>query len=237
MKKNNALVFSLVAIVILLVAVIGVTYAYFTSQVKVTNNDQNTTEVKTAALASATMDMGSKVVANDMYPGATVVKSVNVKGSCGNNATTCDPVAAVISVTPNIDSSVFGTDVEWALYKSEDAITCKNVVKSSTGATTTDDATKTTTTENQYKMESTCKFGTATTDEDFNALTNAVDFSTMTPVLSSGSASTDYDVSVAGNTDDNYYLVVTYKDNGNQDAQQGKDFSVAIGFAAKPLNS
>lgn len=236
MKKSHIIVFSIIAVAAMLIAVVGATYAYFTSQVVTNNKDKNATEVKTTALASATMDMGSKVTAKDVYPGAKAVKPVNIKGSCGNNATTCDPLAAVISVDDTIDESVFGTDVEWTLYKSDSAFTCRNVVTNSTGEATTEGTTTTVT--NQYQMVSTCKVGNVTdetSDEDFNALPN-VDFDTLTKVLSSKDAVNTADISVTGTTDDNYYLVVSYKDNGNQDAQQGKDFSVAINFTAKSLN-
>lgn len=235
MEKKNTILLTVIAIATLLVAVVGATFAYFTAQVTTTNNGQNTTEVKTAALASATMDMGSKVTANDVYPGAKVVKSVNVRGSCEAGVTSCTAVEAVISIVPTIPD-VFGTDIEWALYKSDDAFACRNVVDSETGEPNVSGSTTTTT--NTYKMVSTCKVGTVTdttTDDDFKALPD-VDFTTMTKVISSDSADKNATISVDGTTNDNYYLVVTYKDNGNQNAQQGQNFSVAINFAAKSLN-
>lgn len=237
MKKNNAIVLSIIAVFALLVVIVGATYAYFTNQVSTKNDNQNTVEIKTAALASATMNMGSKITMNDVYPGAKAVKSVNVKGSCGNDATTCDPVGAVISVVANIDESVFKNDIEWALYKSDSEFTCRNVVTTTTGDSTTEGTS--TTVVNQYKMVPTCKVGTVTdetTEEQFTALPD-VNFDSMTKVLSSENSVTDADISVAGNTNDNYYLVVTYKDNGDQNAQQGKNFSVSINFAAKSLNN
>lgn len=236
MEKKNTILLTVIAIATLLVAVVGATFAYFTAQVTTTNNGQNTTDVKTAALASATMDMGSKVTANDVYPGAKVVKSVNVKGSCEEGVASCTAVEAVISVTETIDRDIFGTDVEWALYKSKDAFACRNVVDSSTSEPPIVSGSTTTTT-NTYKMVSTCKVGTitdATSDDDFKALPD-VDFTTMTKVISSDSANSAT-IPVDGTTNDNYYLVVTYKDNGNQNAQQGQNFSIAINFAAKSLN-
>lgn len=236
MEKKNGIVLAVIAIVLILLAAVGITYAYFTTQVIVKNNDQNTTEIRTATLASATMDMGYKVTANDIHPGSIVVKSVNVTGSCGSEGTGCDPVAAVISITDDIDRDVFGNDIEWALYQSDSEFTCRNVVTSSTGETITEGTTTTVT--NQYQANATCKVGTvteATTEEEFKALPD-VDFDSLTKVIDNSSDSHDAEIQVDDTTNDNYYLVVSYKNNGIQDTQQNKFFTVSIGFSAKALD-
>lgn len=236
MEKKNTILLTVIAIATLLVAVVGATFAYFTAQVTTTNNDQNTTDVTTAALASASMDMGSKVTEKEIYPGAKVVKSVHVTGSCEEGVATCNKVGAVITVTPTIPTE-FGTDVEWALYKSEQPITCRNVITSSTGTATTEGTT--TTEVNQYQMVSTCKSGVVTdttTDEEFKALTD-VDFDSMTALISGTTTPQSKTIQVDGTTDDHYYLVVNYKDSGVQNAQQGKTFNIAITFGAESLNT
>lgn len=244
MEKKNTILLTVIAIATLLVAVVGATFAYFTAQVTTNNDDQNNVDVTTAALATATMDLGPQVTANDIYPGAKVVKPIHVTGGCREGATTCTPINTDITVTPNINSDVFKTDITWKLYKSDQPITCRNVIvpAAQTPGQTTDTngnpVTNSTTTEIRYTQQSTCKLGTvtdATTDDEFKALTD-VDFDSMTALISGDVNELSKMITVYGSannkTDDYYYLVVSYADNGNQDAQQDKNFTIDISFGA-----
>lgn len=123
MEKKNTILLTVIAIATLLVAVVGATFAYFTATVTTENDANKTTTVKTYALASAKMNMGSVVTSDGAYPGFKTVKSVTVTGSCPSGQTTCESVNAVIKVTPTI-ATEFGSDVTWKLYKSAKAITC-----------------------------------------------------------------------------------------------------------------
>ncbi len=54
------------------------------------------------------------------------------------------------------------------------------------------------------------------------------------PVLTGGATAKTYDVTVAYNTKDSYYLVVEYANNENQTATQaGQSFSIDMSFAPK----
>lgn len=126
MEKKNTILLTVIAIATLLVAVVGATFAYFTATVTTDKADgNNTTNVKTYALASAKMEMGSKVTADGVYPGYKAVKSVAIKGECPAGNTSCEDINTVITITPTIPTE-FGTDVTWKLYKSSTEITCSS---------------------------------------------------------------------------------------------------------------
>lgn len=202
MEKKNTILLTVIAIATLLVAVVGATFAYFTATVTTDNTENNTTTVTTQALASAVMNMGDEVKGENVYPGFKAVKSVTVTGACPEGNATCKNVDATIKVTPNIPE-VFGDDVTWTLYKSATPITC----------TGDDSITNGENGEVQHSANYTC--------------TNTDGAET---VISSATGKTTADISVANGTNDNYYLVVEYANNGEQNAQQGKSFSVALDF-------
>lgn len=223
MEKKNTILLTVIAIATLLVAVVGATFAYFTASVTTTNPAVKTTTGKSAALASATMTLGKEINSTDMYPGAMLVKSLKITGTCGDGTTTCTAVDANIVVGATV-ASEFGSNVEWKLYQSDQPISCKN-----TPVTTTEGNT------NTFKMTSVCKKAAEdATDEVFNAAL-AVDFDSMTPVISGTTAGDTTTVSVDGNTTDKaYYLVVKYKDTDTvQNTQQGKTFTYTIDFVPK----
>lgn len=202
MEKKNTILLTVIAIATLLVAVVGATFAYFTATVTTdTAEGNNTTTIKTYALASAKMTMGDKVELAGAYPGHTAVKSVQVNGTCPEGETTCEGVDAVISVNPTIDAA-FGTDVTWKLYKSATEITCENTPVTNGG---------------QYYTTATC---------------TGIDEANV--VLSGSTDSATLPVTVTNTTNDTYYLVVEYANNteADQNAQQGKSFSIAIDFTA-----
>jgi predicted ribosomally synthesized peptide with SipW-like signal peptide len=99
--------------------------------------------------------------------------------------------------------SSFGSSVTWKLYKSSTAITCTSNPVT-TGGTYYDN-------------------GSCTIPEG------------ATVVLSGSTAVMTKDVTVTSTTNDSYYLVVSYANDENaaQDTQQGKTYSVTLGFAAK----
>ena len=211
MEKKNTILLTVIAIATLLVAVVGATFAYFTATVSVDEEtkDKNVTNVTTQTMASATMAFGNKVDATNVLPGYKAVRSVTVTGA-GEAGDL--PVNAVITVTPTIAPEFIvagNSDVTWKLYKSTEAITCTSNTQATTG---------------QYSDAATCVVG------------ESGDLSSLTPVLEGTAANANtaasLPVSVEYNTNDTYYLVVEYANNGVQDAQQGKNFNVVLGFEA-----
>ena len=203
MEKKNTILLTVIAIATLLVAVVGATFAYFTATVTTENEGNNTTTVKTYALAQAKMDMGSLVEGNGVYPGYKAVKEVTVTGSCPEGQTACEDVNAVITVTPNIPTE-FGTDVTWKLYKSATEITCTNSPQTTGG---------------QYYDNSSCTIPEAAEIVIDNGSTAA---KTLDVVVESTTNDNYYLVVEYANSD-NYEA---------QNTQQGKSFTVALDFTA-----
>lgn len=236
-KKNK--LWLIIILAGLLVSTISVSLSFFSSQVLVTNPDFTKTDIKTATHASATMELGNYVDSTKeyvAYPGAKIVRTLKINGSCADATTTCNPVDANIKIMTNIDEA-FGrevgedgtkiSDVEWTLYAatSKTPAYCKNTMVTSVISGI-----------NTFRMKSECKnISDNATDEEFQNA-DSVDFTSM-KVLESGNKTganvTYHKISVDGNTaNEMYYLVVNYKDPGNnsQNIQQGKSFDITIDF-------
>jgi len=205
MEKKNTILLTVIAIATLLVAVVGATFAYFSATGTTDNTENNTTTVTTNALASAVMNMGDEVKGENVYPGFKAVKSVTVTGACPVGNDTCKNVDATIKVTENIPE-VFGDDVTWTLYKSATPITC----------TGSDSITNGENGEVQHSASYTCT--------DTTGAEEVISSDDVTGTTAKAN------ISVANGTNDNYYLVVNYANDGEQNAQQGKAFSVALDF-------
>lgn len=202
MEKKNTILLTVIAIATLLVAVVGATFAYFTATVTTENSENNTTTVKTYALAAAKMNMGSLVSSDGAYPGFKTVKSVTVTGSCPEGQTSCENVNAVITVTPTI-ASEFGSDVTWSLYKSNDtAISCTSSLVTNGG---------------KYYDNATC----TGTDGLTPVITGSTAAKTTNVTVSKDTNDTYYLVVEYANNE-----------TADQNTQQGKSFSVAIDFTA-----
>ncbi len=200
-------------------AVVGATFAYFTASVTTTNEGENKTTVKTKALASATMTNGSEIdsetIEGGVLPGFKAVKSITIKGSCGDGTGTCENIETTLSVDAKIDSA-FNGDVSWYLIKKDsDEISCQKPV---VGGTATDPVAGTyMTTECSNIPGSLVPDGTGAYESMFGSTT----------------AKKTVDITVTGTTNDTYYLYVDYANNEDQNTQQGKEFSIELGFAAK----
>lgn len=222
MEKKNTILLTVIAVATLLVAVVGATFAYFTATVTTENDANNTTEVKTRTIASATMDYGSKVSGANVLPGYKVAKTVTVVGN--GNAGDLN-VNAVLTLTPNIPTE-FGSHVKYTVYeadatKTADGIDVSGVPTATDVCPESTDATKTT--------------------DGGKYFDNIVCTTTgLTPVAGksgsfSGSTPVTVDIEVAYNTAKVYYVVIEYEndENAQQNNEQGKTFTVAMKFAAK----
>lgn len=232
MEKKNTILLTVIAIATLLVAVVGATFAYFTAQVTTTNDKNNTVNVKTYALATVKMDYGNEVTNEGIYPGTTIVKDVTIDASCPAGSDTCEPVSTVLTITTTDEENVFGNDIKWTLYKMDETtreVTCTVTPQNSSG---------------KYYAETEC----TGFDADANTLEHGTVVETLTgagtktiEIKAYGTEKTNATAKEAHN--DKYYLVVEYLNNvdttnegatvsGEQNNQQGKEFSVKMNFAS-----
>lgn len=215
MEKKNTILLTVIAVATLLVAVVGATFAYFTASVTTTNDANKTTTVKTSTLASAVMDLGNQISPAEgakIYPGYKALKTLTLTGSGDANA---NPVTGTLTLTPSVAD--FGSHIKYTVYKvaTADAAT-KGVTCTASNPTTTVDGTTL-----KYVDNMTC----TTTNAGTAVMTGTF----------SGTTAVTKDITVTSTTKDTYYVLIEYlnDDAADQNAEQGKTFSVTIGFTPK----
>ena len=204
MKDKKTIIIAVVVLLLAIVATVGASYAYFATATKTTGNDKE--------LNIVTEDLG-----NIKWQGTKVYTSGDLlPGECGIQTFTIEKNSATgkgiyeIDLKGILDES-FGSDVEITLYKSVDTTT-NNVTIKEGNSTISGDTTK-----QYYKEDSVVLNGTPEKVYGTKALQNKNQI-----ILEQ----IDFDNSTLSKT--TYYLVYCYKNNGNQDKQQGKSFSGEI---------
>ena len=196
MKKQT--IITLAVIGVLLVATIGVTFAYFASN---SQNDNAGINAETEELGSILLD-GTKVFTSyDLLPGQMGVQEFTIEknSDTGNGIYEIDLEATV--------PEEFRSDIEILLYKTTDSIS-NNVTVNVADPTL----------ENEMIYQ-----------EDSLNITGSPELvyqGTLTENPQIILEQADFDVTTLEKT--TYYLVYHYKNNGNQDDQQGKTFTGTI---------
>ena len=196
MKKNTIIALTIIGV--LLVATIGVTFAYFASS---SQNDDAGINAETEELGSILLD-GTKVFTSyDLLPGQMGVQEFTIEknSDTGNGIYEIDLEATV--------PEVFRSDIEILLYKTT-APTTNNVTVNVADLTLED--------EMIYQEDSLNITGTP----------ELIYQETLTENPQIILEQADFDVTTLEKT--TYYLVYHYKNNGNQDDQQGKTFTGTI---------
>lgn len=116
-KKQIALI--LVAICLVGLIGIGVSYSYFLANIRTSNEENKNSNISTTTITQVVMDMQGKISSDGAYPGHKMVKEVVVRGIGSADAT---PANASIQITPDLGD--FANDVTWRVYKSDTPITC-----------------------------------------------------------------------------------------------------------------
>ena len=203
MKEKKSIIIAVVILLLVLVGAVGASYAYFATATKTSGNDKN--------LNIVTEDLG-----NIKWEGTKVFESGDLlPGECGIQTFTIEKNSTSGKGIYEIDlkgilDEAFGSDVEITLYKSTDA--SNNVTIKEGSSTISGDTTK-----QYYKEDSVVLNGTPEKVYGTKALQNKDQI-----ILEQK----DFDNSTLSKT--TYYLVYCYKNNGNQDKQQGKSFSGEI---------
>ena len=196
MKKQT--IIALAVIGVLLVATIGVTFAYFASN---SQNDNAGINAETEELGSILLD-GTKVFTSyDLLPGQMGVQEFTIEknSDTGNGIYEIDLEATV--------PEEFRSDIEILLYKTTDPVS-NNVTVNVADPTLED--------EMIYQSDSLNITGTP----------ELIYQGTLTENPQIILEQADFDVTTLAKT--TYYLVYHYKNNGNQDDQQGKTFTGTI---------
>ena len=204
MKKKKTIMMVVVVLLLVIVSVIGASYAYFATVNKTTGNDKDL-NIVTEDLGNIKWE-GTKVyTSGDLLPGECGIQTFTIEKNSASGKGIYE-----IDLKGILDES-FGTDVEITLYKSTDTTT-NNVTIKEGNSTISGDTTK-----QYYKEDSVVLNGTPEKVYGAKALQNKDQI-----ILEQA----DFDNSNLQKT--TYYLVYCYKNNGNQDKQQGKSFSGEI---------
>ena len=204
MKEKKSIIIAVVILLLAIVATVGASYAYFATVNKTSGNDKKL-NIITEDLGSIKWE-GTKVYTSDnLLPGECGVQIFSIE----KNSPTGKGVYE-IDLKGVIDE-VFGSDVEITLYKSIDTTTDNVTIKEGNSTISGD------TTKQYYKEDSVVTNGTPEKVYGTSVLQNDERIKLE---------QADFDNSTLQKT--TYYLVYCYKNNGNQDHQQGKSFSGEI---------
>ena len=204
MKKKYTIMLYVIALLLSFVIILGGTYAYFAVTLNTAGNDKKL-NIVTEDLGSIKW-VGTKVYTSDsLLPGEIGLQTFTIEK---NSATG----KGIYEIDLNgIVDEAFNNDIEITLYKTTD--TTKNNVSVTSGNTS-----MTGTGTLNVAKEDTLNI-TGTPEKIYGPKT----FKTKNPIVLE---QTDFDNSTFQKT--TYYLVYHYKNNGNQNNQQGKTFSGEI---------
>ena len=204
MKDKKTIIIAVVILLLAIIATVGASYAYFATATKTTGNEKNL-NIVTEDLGDIKWE-GTKVyTSGDLLPGECGIQTFTIEKNSASGKGIYE-----IDLKGIIDEA-FGSDVEITLYKSTDTTT-NNVTSKEGSSTISGDTTK-----QYYKEDSVVLNGTPEKVYETKALQNKDKI-----ILEQA----DFDNSTLQKT--TYYLVYCYKNNGNQDKQQGKSFSGEI---------
>ena len=204
MKEKKSIIIAVVILLLVLVGAVGASYAYFATTTKTTGNDKDL-NIVTEDLGNIKWE-GTKVyTSGDLLPGECGIQTFTIEKNSASGKGIYE-----IDLKGILDES-FGTDVEITLYKSTDTTTNNVTIKEGSSTISGD------TTKQYYKEDSVVLNGTPEKVYETKALQNKDEI-----ILEQ----VDFDNSTLSKT--TYYLVYCYKNNGNQDKQQGKSFSGEI---------
>ena len=204
MKKKYTIMLYVIALLLSFVIILGGTYAYFAVTLNTAGNDKKL-NIVTEDLGSIKW-VGTKVYTSDsLLPGEIGMQTFTIEK---NSATG----KGIYEIDLNgIVDEAFNNDIEITLYKTTD--TTKNNVSVTSGNTS-----MTGTGTLNVAKEDTLNI-TGTPEKIYGPKT----FKTKNPIILEQTA---FDNSTLQKT--TYYLVYHYKNNGNQNNQQGKSFSGEI---------
>ena len=204
MKEKKSIIIAVVILLLAIVVTVGASYAYFATANKTSGNDKDL-NIVTEDLGNIKWE-GTKVyTSGDLLPGECGIQTFTIEKNSASGKGIYE-----IDLKGILDES-FGTDVEITLYKSTNPTT-NNVTIEEGSSTISGDTTK-----QYYKEDSVILNGTPEKVYGTKALKN------KNPIILEQK---DFDNSTLSKT--TYYLVYCYKNNGNQDVQQGKTFSGEI---------
>lgn len=117
MKKGNIII--IILIILGIVSILGLSYAYFVSNITIENKDNSNTNISTGSAVEVILETPKKVDNTKVIPGIKTSKEYIVKGKGDSNSI---PTNASLVISPALGD--FSNYVYWQVYKSDEEITC-----------------------------------------------------------------------------------------------------------------
>ena len=117
MKKRNIIIITL--IILGIVSILGLSYAYFVSNITIENKDNSNTSISTGSAVEVILEAPKKVDNTKVIPGIKTSKEYIVRGKGDSNSI---PTNASLVISPALGD--FSNYVYWQVYKSDEEITC-----------------------------------------------------------------------------------------------------------------
>lgn len=117
MKKGNIII--IILIILGIVSILGLSYAYFVSNITIENKDNSNTNISTGSAVEVILEAPKKVDNTKVIPGIKTSKEYIVKGKGDSNSI---PTNASLVISPALGD--FSNYVYWQVYKSDEEITC-----------------------------------------------------------------------------------------------------------------
>lgn len=211
MKNNKKeLIMHGIIIFSLLIVIIGASFAYFTSNVDTINADNNVLKGNVSSLVDVVMDYGDKIEAENILPGYKVIKTIQIKGKGEENSV---PISISMELTPYVAD--FKNHIKYTIYEVEN---------------------------NNIRVEDLCTVSHQTNlaGQYYDSMT--CDTSSLGEEIKSGIFEDKKKIVtntlVEYNTNKTYYILVEYlNDTKPQDEEQGKSFSINIGYSEQKENT
>ena len=129
MKKivsKRQVAFVLVAICLVGAIGIGVSYSYYLANINTVNKDNSNSSISTGGVVEAILEIPNKNNNTNIYPGYKTSKEYIVKGKGNSNFISTE---ASLIVKPDLGD--YSKYVYWSLYRSDEEISCTNILDSS----------------------------------------------------------------------------------------------------------
>ena len=117
MKKRNIIIITL--IILGIVSILGLSYAYFVSNITIENKDNSNTSISTGSAVEVILEAPKEVDNTKVIPGLKTSKEYIVRGKGDSNSI---PTKASLVISPTLGD--FSNYVYWQVYKSDEEITC-----------------------------------------------------------------------------------------------------------------
>lgn len=124
MKKKKLIM--IIPILVVSITLIGLSFGYFIANINTVNKDNSNSSISTGGIVEAILEIPNKNNNTNIYPGYKTSKEYIVKGKGNSNFISTE---ASLIIKPDLGD--YSKYVYWSLYRSDEEISCTNILDSS----------------------------------------------------------------------------------------------------------